>query len=308
MATSRKKHFQGDPLYSDSIVKPENNFTETEAFECYPVPEKVPQNGLSEGFYPDSTIAYIRVLWKEFEPEDGQYNYAFIEDILAKAKAVNQKVMFRLLPHSTRESDDVPDWLKKIIPCPARPEGVREKASPTDPLYLKYLGRAIRKIGERFDDDPTLEYMDITLTGAWGEGSHREGFKDEDLFAVHIPQTGTKLDVESKNESYRQAAEFYKEAFGGGPVIFTCRSWLLFPRHREVMNPQSNMIAFMNDFDEVDRGLYDDYAQAWRLFGVQYEGDVDKLPQDNSLRRTYATWMKNGEKTGWAKGVIVYKV
>ena len=124
---------------------------------------------------------------------------------------------------------------------------------------------------------------------------------------VHIPQTGTKLDVESKNESYRQAAEFYKKEFGGGPVIFTCRSWLLFPRHREVMNPQSNMIAFMNDFDEIESGLYDDYSQAWRLFGKNYEGDVDKLPQDNSLRRTYAEWMKNGEKTGWGKGVIVYK-
>lgn len=31
---------------------------------------------------------------------------------------------------------------------------------------------------------------------------------------VHIPQTGTKLDVESKNESYRKAAAFYNEAFG----------------------------------------------------------------------------------------------
>lgn len=147
--------------------------------------------------------------------------------------------------------------------------------------------------------------------GTFGADYEKDGIvltPESKAVNVHIPQTGTKLDVESKNESYRQAAEFYKEAFGGGPVIFTCRSWLLFPRHREVMNPQSNMIAFMNDFDEVDRGLYDDYAQAWRLFGVQYEGDVDKLPQDNSLRRTYATWMKNGEKTGWAKGVIVYKV
>ncbi len=175
------QHFKGDPIYSDSVVKPENNMTETEAFECYPVPANVPQNGLEEGFYPECSVVYIRVLWKEFEPEDGQYNYDFIQSIIDKAKAGNQKLMFRLLPHSTRESDDVPDWLKKIIPCPARPEGAREKASPTDPRYLEYLGRAIRKIGERFDADPTLEYMDISLTGAWGEGSHREGFKDEDL-------------------------------------------------------------------------------------------------------------------------------
>ncbi len=125
---------------------------------------------------------------------------------------------------------------------------------------------------------------------------------------VHIPQTGTKLDVESKNESFRQAAEFYKDAFDGGPVIFTTTSWMLFPRHREVMNPQSNIIAFMNDFDEVKSGLYENYSQVWRLFGKMYEGDIDVLPQDTSLRRTYAEWIKNGEKTGWAKGVIVYNV
>ena len=178
------QHFRGEPIYSDSIVKPENNLTETEAFECYPIPENVPQNGLQEGFYPDCTIAYIRVLWKEFEPEEGLYNYDLIDGILRKAEKVGQKVMFRLLPHSTRASDDVPEWLKLIIPCPERPAKAREKKSPTDPRYLIYLSRAIRAIGERFDTDETLEYMDISLTGAWGEGSHRGDFRDEDLYRL----------------------------------------------------------------------------------------------------------------------------
>ncbi len=175
------QHFKGDPLYSDAVVKPENNLTETEAFECYPIPEGVPQKGRGEGFYPECSVVYLRILWKEFEPEDGVYRYEFLQEILDKARAGNQKLMFRLMPHSTRESDDVPDWLKKIIPCPPRPRGKREKASPTDPKYLEYLGRAIRKLGERFDADSTLAYLDISLTGAWGEGSHRTGFRDEDL-------------------------------------------------------------------------------------------------------------------------------
>lgn len=33
------RHFRGEKLYSDSIVRPENNYTETELFECYPVPK-----------------------------------------------------------------------------------------------------------------------------------------------------------------------------------------------------------------------------------------------------------------------------
>ena len=47
------QHFNGEKLYSDSIVRPENKFTETEPFECYPVPEDVEENGMQQGFYPD---------------------------------------------------------------------------------------------------------------------------------------------------------------------------------------------------------------------------------------------------------------
>lgn len=147
------QHFRDEALYSDIIVRPESKMTETENVECYPIPEYVPQNGRSEGFYPDTTIAYIRILWKEFEPVQGEYHYEVIEDVLNRAKACGQTVMFRLMPHSTRACDDVPDWLKEIIDCPERPDGERVKDSPRDPRYLEYFGAAIRKIGERFDED-----------------------------------------------------------------------------------------------------------------------------------------------------------
>ena len=126
-------------------------------------------------------MVYIRVLWKEFEPEEGEYNYAFIEDILKKAKENGQTVMFRMMQHSTRESDDVPDWLKEKIECPPRPQGKREKKCPTDPKFLEYFGRAIRALGERFDSDPALAFLDISLPGAWGEGSHLKYFTEEQL-------------------------------------------------------------------------------------------------------------------------------
>ena len=164
------QRFRGDPLYSDIVVRPENNGTETEAVECYPVPQSVPQEGDAQGFYPNTETAYFRILWKEFEPRRKEYDFDLIADVLAKAKAKGQTVIFRLMPHSTRASDDVPEWLKSIIPCPERPDGMRVKDSPKDPLYLRYFGEAIRAIAERFDDDPTLDAVDVSLTGAWGEG------------------------------------------------------------------------------------------------------------------------------------------
>ena len=177
------QHFRNDPLYSDIVVKPENNMRETEDVEPYPVPAHVPQNGREEGFYPDSRVAYIRILWKEFEPVQGEYHYEVIEDILRKADECGQTVMFRLMPHSTRAEDDVPDWLREIVDCPVRPEGARLKDSPKDPLYLELLGKAWEKIAEKYDDDPRLDIVDICLPGAWGEGHKIDEYPEEVLKA-----------------------------------------------------------------------------------------------------------------------------
>lgn len=177
------QHFRNDELYSDLVVRPENNMTETEHVECYPVPEYVEEKGREQGYYPDCSVVYIRILWKEFEPDEGEYNYAFIEDILQKARDNGQTVMFRLMQHSTRESDDVPDWLKEKIECPARPVGMRVKECPSDPEFLTCFGRAVKAFADRFDSDPTLAFMDISLPGAWGEGSHIKLFAEEQVRA-----------------------------------------------------------------------------------------------------------------------------
>lgn len=176
-------HFRNGKLYSDCITGSGNVAScETESFECYPVPAGVEEKGREQGYYPDTTVAYIRVLWKEFEPKQGEYNYDFIQSILDTARENGQTVMFRLMPHSTCARDDVPDWLRKIMPCPERPEGKRVKDSPTDPRYLKLFGKAIEKLGERFDNNKTLDCVDVSLGGAWGEGSTE--FPQEDLLAL----------------------------------------------------------------------------------------------------------------------------
>lgn len=179
------QRFRGDNLYSDRIVDKTGRVgCETENYECYPVPAGVEENGAKQGYYPDTTVAYIRVLWKEFEPKQGEYNYAFIEGILQMAKACGQTVMFRLMPHSTCARDDVPAWLKEIMPCPERPDGMRVKDSPTDPRFLQLFGLAVQRLGERFDVNPVLDCVDVCLPGAWGEGYKLELYAEQDVKAL----------------------------------------------------------------------------------------------------------------------------
>ena len=65
------------------------------------------------------------------------------------------------------------------MPCPERPDGKRVKDSPNDPRYLKLFGKAVEELGKRFDKDETLDCVDVSLGGAWGEGSML--FPEEDM-------------------------------------------------------------------------------------------------------------------------------
>lgn len=124
---------------------------------------------------------------------------------------------------------------------------------------------------------------------------------------VHIPRTGTKLDRESQKKAYNDAAVFFKDRYQLDQVVFVCHSWLLFPRNKEVLSPESNLYGFISDYDVFEQEEYDDYNQVWRLFDKNYEGDVEKLPQDSSFRRAYADWIRKGIKTGWGYGVFAWR-
>ncbi len=126
---------------------------------------------------------------------------------------------------------------------------------------------------------------------------------------IHIPNTGEPLDRASAHDSYARAKEFFKdfakEVRQGDKILFVTRTWLLFKRHREVLKKESNLIRFMDDFQIVGEGEYPDYSLTWRVFNTTQIEDIDSLPQDTSLRRAYAGWMRRGEKTGWSVGIFV---
>lgn len=124
---------------------------------------------------------------------------------------------------------------------------------------------------------------------------------------VHIPRTGGRLDEESRKRAYAMAAEFFSARYGLDPVVFYCSSWLLFPKHQQIMKEGSNLLSFIRDYDIIEAGEYEDYSETWRLFDMDYTEDHSLLPADSSLRREYINMMDRGEKTGWGKGIYFYK-
>lgn len=126
------------------------------------------------------------------------------------------------------------------------------------------------------------------------------------VLSVHIPRTGNRLEKESVDEAYRRASEFFKKKYNLKKIVFTCFSWMLYPKNLEILKPTSNIYKFISDYKIIDVKHYEDYSDVWRLFDMDYAGDPDALPADTSLRRAYIDIIKKGGKLGCGYGVYVY--
>ena len=126
--------------------------------------------------------------------------------------------------------------------------------------------------------------------------------KDDTVYSIHIPSSGP-MPLDVRLDSYKKAYEFLG---GGKPVVLMCRSWLLFSKNKEIFPPHLNLVSFGDDFRLL--WDYDDekYLNCWRIFGVEYDGDPDKLPYDNTPRRAMVDYLKKGGIPGGSKGVFVF--
>lgn len=121
---------------------------------------------------------------------------------------------------------------------------------------------------------------------------------------THIPRSLQPLTAKSCDESFSLAKEFFAEKIGD-VCAFVCHSWLLYPEHKTMLSPKSNVYQFMSRFDILESGINQRKSDLWRLFDTD-EKDPEKLPADSSLRRAYVSHLKNGGNVGWGFGVLIF--
>lgn len=130
--------------------------------------------------------------------------------------------------------------------------------------------------------------------------------RGDKVINVHIPRTLTSLSPDACDAAYKQAAEFFKEELKGLPTTFVCFSWLLYHENKEILPEYSNIRKFMLRYEHI----YTDYdpegerRDAWRLFDMDYTGNIEDFPEDTSVRRAYKEHMKKGGKTGCTYGAF----
>jgi len=145
--------------------------------DCYTehVSYKVRENFVNID-YPQTTVAYFRINWSFLEPEEGEYNWEFIDSLLATGEVRNQRLLLRIAPFSgsieSKGKKDVPSWFREKIGPTNRSSMPHEfwLFDHNNPLYLKHFGNLIREFGSRYDGHPMIEAVDLSICGQAGEG------------------------------------------------------------------------------------------------------------------------------------------
>ncbi|MBR5134751.1 MAG: DUF5596 domain-containing protein [Clostridia bacterium] len=150
-----------------------------------------------------------------------------------------------------------------------------------------------------------LQFEIIPFNGQY-EKDGKKLTPDSKVINVHIPRTGTRLDPDSCEQAYREAAAFFADQIDGD-LAFVCYSWLLFPDNAAILPENSNIVKFMSRYDVVHHHIDKNKNDLWRLFDTD-EKHPDRLPTDTTARRCYVQHLKNGGKLGCGSGVFFYEI
>lgn len=170
-----------------------------------------------EGFrsFPGMDHLYLRLAWAFLEPEEGKYDWSYIDDIVDKYVPLGYKISFRISCKETGEAPKAvpveingiryatPYW---VVQAGAkgieRPEYGSASWTPVwdDPVFLEKLNNFHRAFAEKYDGKPWVRYVDVGSIGEWGEG--------HTFFSTRIPpsqeEIKTHMDLYMKHYKHSQ--------------------------------------------------------------------------------------------------------
>ena len=129
------------------------------------------------------------------------------------------------------------------------------------------------------------------------------------VLSIHIPGKGA-FTKELCLQTYEQARNIFRTYFPEYKFTgFVCVSWLLSPQLKEILKPQSNILAFADTFTRFphDEGGYDVFSFVFQKDVTDISKiDLDALPDDTSLMRSVKQWYKDGKFIYEAGGFIPF--
>lgn len=163
-----------------------------------------PWTGAETPVYP-KMLEKATVPWRLVEPEEGKIDWAFIEANWPTLDSGGRAGLRIAAAYPGGDEPDLPKWLvDKGVPMhPYEIDGKPGMAPEwDDTIFLEAHRKLIHALGERYDGDPRLGWLDIGSYGFWGEW---HVFENDHLAG--------------SEDTKRQILEHYFEAFPNTPMV-----------------------------------------------------------------------------------------
>lgn len=256
--------------------------------------DKVAHDYMSSNLEINAAVSAIAQIAQDFGENVFTLNFVFLinnsEELLKRYReqSISDKIYWRTM-------DDLRCKLLECREC----EGVYGTFVPS---WFNGFFRMTRFALGRFQ----YEMSEFNCEGGYTTRSGHFLEHGSPIVNFHIPSSGISLTDEVRYDSYRRAFDFLNDKFNGGPVIFCCGSWLLYPAHEFFLPKGSNILRFMHDFEIVRSRETDEFNNAWRVFGRYANLPYNELPRNTSLRKAYANWLESGNKAGDGYGIFIF--
>lgn len=122
--------------------------------------------------FPGMDHLYIRLSWAHFEPEEGRFDWTWIDQVKNHWVPKGYGISLRISTSETGEEYATPTWVSAAGAKGAMLGAYRQQVwvpDYADPIFLAKLEQFVKALGDRYDGEPWLRYVDIGL-GTWGEG------------------------------------------------------------------------------------------------------------------------------------------
>jgi hypothetical protein len=216
--------------------------------------------------FPGMDHLYLRLAWAYLEPEEGKYDWSYIDDIVDKYVPLGYKISFRITSKETEfpyEKDGVgyatPYWVRQagakgVVPSEFGPP----VWSPDwgDTIYLEKLSNFHKAFAEKYDGKPWVLYTDVGSIGDWGEGHTH--------FSTRIPPTVSEI---------KANIDIYLEHYNETQIVVT-DDLIYWNKPEEEVNELlqyvlENGITFRDDSPLVDYYM-SNYTDTWSVSHPQF--------------------------------------
>ena len=120
------------------------------------------------------SVVYYRFYWREIEPNEGIFDWDIIDDKIENAKKRGKKFALGIsnVSSSTSYESDIPNWVyesgAKYYTCEINGK-IKKVPEWTDDIFIDKMNEFIKKLGERYDGNENIAYVDIRSYGNFGE-------------------------------------------------------------------------------------------------------------------------------------------